>query len=149
MNSYSSAQVSLPLVENACRGNMQAFGQLYDHYAPIVMGLVKRMVQDEKKSEQILQATFIEVWKEMRAPGFVAGRFFIRLVALARQQVLEPGNGAAVKNNMAMGNLKAIELVYFKGYSVADAARELNISLAELKTRIRTEMNVYRGMMTK
>lgn len=145
MTVSSSIHLSLLLVENACKGDMQAFGRLYDLYAPAIMGLVTRMVQEEKKSEQVLQHTFIRVWQEMQAPGFVNERFFTRLVVLAR----EGANVASEKNNTPPANLKAIELVYFKGYSPADAARVLNISLAELKTRIRTEMNVYRGTMTK
>ncbi|CAN5451729.1 sigma-70 family RNA polymerase sigma factor [soil metagenome] len=53
-------------------GDRAAFARLYDRMAPVVFGVVKRVVVDPAISEEVAQEVMLEVWR--RAPRFDAGR---------------------------------------------------------------------------
>jgi len=133
------------LVESACSGNTQAFAALYDRYAPVLLGVLVQWVSDSKKAEEILERTFVQLGKEMQAPAFVADRVYIRALAIARELAKKDIEKQETKNIRPGGNLKALELVYFKGYRGAGAAAQLGLTITELKAQLRAELSVYRS----
>ncbi len=50
------------LVVDVRRGDHAAFGRLYDALAPLVFGVVKRVVRDPAMSEEVTQEVFSEIW---------------------------------------------------------------------------------------
>ncbi len=54
------------LMERVARGDQQAFASLYDALAPLVYGLVLRVVRDPAHSEEVTQEVFLEVWKQAK-----------------------------------------------------------------------------------
>ncbi|MTV24406.1 sigma-70 family RNA polymerase sigma factor [Nitriliruptoraceae bacterium ZYF776] len=50
------------------RGDRDAFASLYDRYAGLVFGVVKRVVRDPAQSEEVAQEVLVEVWRT--APRF-------------------------------------------------------------------------------
>jgi RNA polymerase sigma-70 factor (ECF subfamily) len=44
-------------------GDQSAFGELYDQFAPRVLGLVKRLLVDHAQSEEVTQEIFLEIWQ--------------------------------------------------------------------------------------
>jgi RNA polymerase sigma-70 factor (ECF subfamily) len=51
------------LLRLAGRGDQVAFGQLYDHLAPVVFGVVLKVVRDPAQSEEVSQEVFVELWR--------------------------------------------------------------------------------------
>jgi RNA polymerase sigma-70 factor (ECF subfamily) len=51
------------LVGRVARGDVVAFGELYDQMAPRVLGLVKRLLIDHAQSEEVTQEIFLEIWQ--------------------------------------------------------------------------------------
>jgi RNA polymerase sigma-70 factor, ECF subfamily len=47
----------------AGRGDQQAFAGLYDHLAPLVHGIVLKVVRDPSQSEEVTQEVFVELWR--------------------------------------------------------------------------------------
>lgn len=45
------------------RGDAQAFTTLYDELAPLVHGVVMRVVRDPAQSEEVTQEVFVELWR--------------------------------------------------------------------------------------
>jgi RNA polymerase sigma-70 factor, ECF subfamily len=72
-----------------CRGDEGALAALYDRYRLILFGLTLRILHDRQESEDILQETFLQVWR--RAGDFDAtrGRAFTWLVTIARSRALD------------------------------------------------------------
>ncbi|GAB4581956.1 MAG: sigma-70 family RNA polymerase sigma factor [Anaerolineales bacterium] len=70
-------------------GNTAALEALYDQYAPAVMGVALRIVQDHAVAEEIVQETFWRVWKN--AGGFQRerGQFSGWLFAIARNIAID------------------------------------------------------------
>ncbi len=53
-------------------GDQAAFAELYDELAPVVFGVVLRVVRDRALAEEISQEVFVELWRV--APRFEPGR---------------------------------------------------------------------------
>jgi RNA polymerase sigma-70 factor (ECF subfamily) len=51
------------LLKRVGQGDDAAFAQLYDHLAPRVYGLVKRVVTDPAQAEEVTQEALLEVWR--------------------------------------------------------------------------------------
>ena len=43
------------------QGDKEAFGKLYDKYAPVLMGLINRILPADNDGEEILQTAFLNI----------------------------------------------------------------------------------------
>ena len=64
------------LLSRAGRGDQAAFGELYDALAPLLHGLVLKVVRDPAQSEEVAQEAFVELWR--LAPRYDASRGTVR-----------------------------------------------------------------------
>jgi RNA polymerase sigma-70 factor, ECF subfamily len=60
------------LLQLVGRGDQAAFGELYDAVAPLVQGIVLKVVRDPAQTEEVVQEVFVELWRV--ASRFDAGR---------------------------------------------------------------------------
>lgn len=51
------------LLRRAGRGDQSAFGELYDALAPLVYGVVLKVVRDPSHAEEVAQEVFVELWR--------------------------------------------------------------------------------------
>ena len=159
------------LVIQMQQGSLHAFGKLYDKYAPMLMGLIMRLVGDKKTAEDVLQEVFNKIWENKAVFDFSKERLFSIMLRIARDTARaviptgktnrneetpeasvmardnKPGNSLPEQNNttgsalllsMEKTSKEALDLIYFKGYSFADAALVLNIPLSSLKEKVKT-----------
>lgn len=82
-------RVDAELVHAVARGDERALASLYDHYSPILFGLLLRILKDRPEAEDVLQEVFLQIWQ--RASSFDAerGRPFTWLVTLARSRAID------------------------------------------------------------
>lgn len=66
-----------------------AFDLIYDRYAPIVLGIVVRIVQDQAEGEEILQEAFWRVWKQADTFDPAKGPLRAWLFSIARRLALD------------------------------------------------------------
>ena len=52
------------LVARIARGDEAAFTQLYDAYAGLLFGLIRRILREREAAEEVLQEVFWQVWRE-------------------------------------------------------------------------------------
>jgi RNA polymerase sigma-70 factor (ECF subfamily) len=64
------------LLSRAGRGDQSAFAELYDALAPLLHGVVLKVVRDPAQSEEVTQEAFIELWK--LAPRYDGSRGSVR-----------------------------------------------------------------------
>ena len=62
----------LALIQRVGRGDQAAFADLYDAVAPLVHGVVLRIVRDPSQAEEVVQEVFVELWRV--APRFDPAR---------------------------------------------------------------------------
>ena len=64
------------LLSRAGRGDQSAFAELYDALAPLLHGIVLRVLRDPSQSEEVTQEAFVELWR--LAPRYDSSRGSVR-----------------------------------------------------------------------
>lgn len=58
------------------QGDQSAFAKLYDELAPLIFGIIRRILRDPAMSEEVTQEVFTEIWRI--APRFDGSRGSVR-----------------------------------------------------------------------
>ncbi|HJP94459.1 MAG TPA: sigma-70 family RNA polymerase sigma factor [Pyrinomonadaceae bacterium] len=66
-----------------------ALGRLYDRYRVILFGLLMRILNNREEAEDVLQETFLQVWRKAADFDQTRGRPFTWLVTLARSRGID------------------------------------------------------------
>lgn len=76
----------LDLLARIAAGSADALSAFYDRHAPQVLGLLCRMMNDRNDAEDVLQETFLQVWRDARRydPGRASPRGWLLLLARSR-----------------------------------------------------------------
>jgi RNA polymerase sigma-70 factor (ECF subfamily) len=110
------------LLAKVARGDEAAFAGVYDQFATLVYGLVRRVVRDPAQSEEVTQEVLLEVWR-------TASRF-------------DPGEGSARSWLMTLAHRRAIDRVRSAQASArrearaAVATRDYDVVADEVETRL-------------
>ncbi len=70
---------------------------VYDQYAGALYGAVMRIVQSEVFAEEVLQDTFIKIWKNIHQYDRTKGRFFTWMMRIARNEAIDKLRSAEAK----------------------------------------------------
>ncbi|MEO8794759.1 MAG: sigma factor [Daejeonella sp.] len=98
------------LIASFQNGSQQAFAELYDKYAPALLGAISRIIIDREKAEEILQQTFSLIWKKKELYSPAKERFFTWIIKIARSACSESATlGGEIKCSEIR---EAINLVY-------------------------------------
>ncbi|ALI97733.1 RNA polymerase sigma factor [Rufibacter tibetensis] len=77
------------LIEAIRQGKQEAFGLLYDTYAPVLMGMITRIVQHTDVAEEVLKETFLAIWSRIHIYDPSKSGFLTWGLAMARGIALE------------------------------------------------------------
>ena len=77
------------LMERVRGGDRAAFADLYDALAPVVFGIVRRVLRDPAMSEEVTQEVFVELWRT--APRYDRSQATVRTWAatMARRRAVD------------------------------------------------------------
>lgn len=85
MNPKKPKHIDEPeLVTQLKQKDHTALAYLYDHYAPALYGVIKRIVKTEDVAEEILQDTFVKIWDKIYSYDQRKGRLFTWILNIAR-----------------------------------------------------------------
>lgn len=155
----------------------QAFNYLYEHYSGALYGVIKQIVADAELSNDVLQETFVNIWKRMDTYDASKGRLFTWMLNVARNAAIDktrskgyqqsmkqiPLDGEVMQPSVRPGiddyGLKKlilklkdeqrllIDLSFFQGFTHEQIATALHIPLGTVKTRIRSALTQLRALM--
>ena len=77
------------LIERLLQRDVRAFEELYDRHSRIVYGLVLRILQQASTAEEVVQDTFLQLWRNPRHYDGARGPFLPWLLTLARNRALD------------------------------------------------------------
>src|ERR1044071_4176228 len=77
------------LLSAVARGDRQAYRALYQRYAPILLGLLSRILGDRGEAEDVLQEVFLQIWKKAGDFDERRGRALHWLATIARNRALD------------------------------------------------------------
>ena len=79
----------IELFERVINRDSKALENLYDRYSPVLYTLVKRIVIDQEKAEEILADIFVIIWKKSSMFDINSGNLYSWLINLARNKSLD------------------------------------------------------------
>ena len=165
------------LVASLRSKNDEAFNYLYEHYSGALYGVIKQIVDDAELSNDVMQETFVNIWKRIDSYNETKGRLFTWMLNVARNAAIDktrskgfqqsqrqiPLDGKVIQPSVRPGiddyGLKKlilklkdeqrllIDLSYFQGYTHEQIATALHIPLGTVKTRIRSALTQLRALM--
>jgi RNA polymerase sigma-70 factor (ECF subfamily) len=149
------------MVESVARGDSRALEQIYDRYSRGVYSLAVRLLGDTAAAEEVVQETFLKLWRQPSAYQPTRGRLLPWLLGVAhhhavdmlRRRQLELRHRAAASGDGSAASLDNLGLASADddpqqragGFDQRDA---IGRALAELpaEQRLPLELAYYRGM---
>ncbi|MEZ4904527.1 MAG: sigma-70 family RNA polymerase sigma factor [Spirosomataceae bacterium] len=92
----------MELVQRLKKREEKAFAELYDKYHVALLGILFKIVRDKQEAENLLQDTFVKIWKNIDAYDDTKGRLFTWMLNIARN--------TALNHLRATKNFEAIEI---------------------------------------
>lgn len=87
------------LAGRVAQGDVGALETLYDRYAPIVLGIALKIIDDRDLAESLLQETFWQLWQNAATYRPESGSFTGWLFKMARKLALEsPGRTSSASD---------------------------------------------------
>ncbi|PWS32524.1 RNA polymerase sigma factor [Pedobacter paludis] len=77
------------LAEGLVSGSFDAFNQLYKMYAPSLLGIIHKIVQQQETAEDLLQDTFIKIRKYASSYDPAKSRIFTWISRIAKNTALD------------------------------------------------------------
>jgi RNA polymerase sigma factor (sigma-70 family) len=152
------------LVAALREGRQEMLSKLYDAYAPAMMGVISRIVQDNEVAEEVLKESFVAIWSRIGIYDASKERLLTWGLSIARGIALEAvktdryasnnpsGKSLAPKKNITLqnGEIKkedlctltplektVLESLYLKGRTCTETARELNMTEEETRAVVK------------
>lgn len=95
----------IALLGSVAKGNEQALAALYDAYSAALYGVVARMVEKEELAQEILQDTFVRIWRNAVDYDSSKGRPFTWMMNIARNRAIDALRSAEVKRSASIRSL--------------------------------------------
>jgi RNA polymerase sigma-70 factor (ECF subfamily) len=97
------------LLEETSRGNHAAFRALYDAVSPKLFGIVLRITRNRSMAEEVLQETFVKIWRNAERFSPEAGQPMAWLAAIARNRAIDRIRAEKVERSRPMDDESALE----------------------------------------
>lgn len=101
-----SEHITAPLVARLQQRDRTAASELYDRYAGAIYGMVLRIVKKQEFAEEIVQDTFVKVWRNIDSYDQTKGKFFTWIFNIARQEAIDKKRS---KENKALEKTKSMD----------------------------------------
>jgi len=77
------------LVNRLRNAEEAAFAEMYDRYSGALNGIITRIVRDDEAAQDVLQDSFVKVWKNIQSYDSTKGSFFTWMLNIARNTSID------------------------------------------------------------
>jgi len=159
------------LLEAVSAGNRDALQSLYQRHGLALLNYLIQLIGDRAIAEEVLQDVMLAVWHgadSFRAESTVKTWMFaiarrqaanhLRKNALNTTQLHEESVGYTPKfddyddllnaiEQLPEDQQQALDMIYYRGYSSVEAAKQLNVSVNTFRSRLRRARLTLRRML--
>jgi len=96
--------VEFSLIKGLIAGQQDAFVHLYDHYSPMLYGIILRIVPESDEAENLLQDCFVKIFKHINSFDPERGSFSTWLINIARNTALDYRRSSHFKHKLQNQN---------------------------------------------
>ncbi len=109
MNNYLKRKKSLEaqIVDLFARGDERAIPLVYENYSANLYGVISQIVTQEELAKEVLQDTFIKIWKNAKSYDQNKGRIFTWMLNIARRSAIDATRTAAYKKRNKTDSMDA------------------------------------------
>ena len=154
------------LINQLKEQKQDAFAKIYDLYASAIYGVILKICRSEVLAQEVLQDTFLTVWNKSNLYDEEKASFYTWVYRIARNKSLnairssekhiiqnenegvytteveinEEDSFIQIKgslDDLQPHHKRAIELVFFRGYTHREAYKEMDVPLGTFKSYIR------------
>lgn len=137
--SRKNVQEAKAIISGVQNGDRLQFEELYDNYAPLLLGTISRIVQDERLAAEVLKDTFIKIRKDM-VDGHCSSENLCTWMLSTARNLSKKAVGERALDIGREGSLGALELILRRGFSVDQVAEKLGISKDEVSKALHEEL---------
>ena len=119
--------------------NEKAIDLIYDDYGPNLYGYILKMMDDEIVAQDILQESFIKIWKNAQQYDPKKSRLFTWLLTICRNTAID--RLRSIKNKREKKNQMAEQVVYNEKIS------SLNVDHLDLKEKVAGLEDKYKSII--
>ena len=120
------------LIKSAVKGNSSAFGELYDHYQPMIYRFIAVKVSRREEAEDITHGVFMSAWLGIKSYQHRGHPFSSWLYQIARNQVID---FYRARRNEA--SIDAIDPEYFAAPASAEFAIPVKLEMESVRQAMR------------
>lgn len=129
--------------------DQRAYNYLYDHYADALFGMIKRILGECEETTDVLQESFVKIWRNIAQYDATKGRLFTWMINIARNTAIDFKRSGQSKKDKQTNSLDTeIGVIpdHLATYTKTDHLG-LNKVMDELKAdhRIIIEMAYFQG----
>lgn len=103
----------------------QAMHYLYDKYAGALLGIISRIVGDDNHAEEVLQDTFVKIWKNSEAYNPSLGRLFTWMARIARNEAINFVQSKSYRNQSRTMEIDSKVICMHSGECLSNGAFEV------------------------
>lgn len=96
------------LVASIKSGDQKTMSTLYTMYSPALMGIISRIVKFHEIAEDVLQETFVKIWKSIDQYQESKGRLFTWMARLAKNTAIDHLRGRGYINSLKNSDLDEV-----------------------------------------
>ena len=115
------------LVEALKRNERTAFEFLYDHYSGALFNIICKTLRDEERAADVLQESFLKIWKNIASYNPEKGRLFTWILNIARNGAIDAARVEGRKPIMDDIDDRAAQ-------NERDTSEELSTASSEMKS---------------
>ena len=114
--------------------SQKAYSILYDNYAPTLLGIICKVVKNSDDAENLLQDTFVKVWKNIESYDAGKGRLFTWLLNIARNTAI---NFLRSQRSIEQTDIQTLaDGVYTERNTITDAINVGHIGITDTVARL-------------
>jgi RNA polymerase sigma factor (sigma-70 family) len=114
------------LVAALKRNERGAYDFLYDHYSGALFNIITKTLRDDEKAADILQESFLKIWKNIASYNPEKGRLFTWILNIARNGAIDAVRMEGRKPNMEDVDDRSVK-------NEPDEGQDLMVNSAEIK----------------
>lgn len=103
--SYTDEQLVLLLKSK----DQRAYLYLYDNYASALFGIIKRIIGDGEEANDVLQESFVKIWRNILQYDTTKGRLFTWMINIARNTAIDYKRSGQSKKDERTNSLDETE----------------------------------------
>ena len=121
------------------RGDKKAIQLLYENYADALYGVIKKIITDEDTAQDVLQESFVKIWRYSKKYDASKAKLFTWLYRIAYNTSIDKVRSLKNKNN------SEIQIEVSSVYKIT--SNELNQDVLDIKEHLNTLDDKYKVVL--